>query len=90
MQPWFRCIQYTFICPTVSASDLENEFRKSPPDIVVLKHHPQINFKIEPFYDIAMSLSKACFHELHKSATYSVYKKTVSSKSSMNTTKDIR
>jgi hypothetical protein len=80
LKPWFRCIQFTFICPTVSEDKIESEFRNRPPDIIVLKHESQINFKIEPILDTVQVLAGTCFENLFKNRTYSVYKKGNNSK----------
>lgn len=90
LKPWFRCIQYTLICPTVSESELEKEFRKSAPDIVILKHQPQINFRVEPFFDKVEKLSKRCFKEILSDEIYSVYKKVESTKICMDSKIGIR
>lgn len=75
LKPWFRCIQFTFICPTISEEKLESEFRNRPPDIIILKRESQINFKIEPIFDKVQFLARKCFENLLENRTYSVYRK---------------
>lgn len=73
--PWGRCLQYTMICPSFNERLFLMEFRKDPPNIVVIKHKPQIGFEIEAITPKVQKLVTQCYVSDYKNETYQLYLK---------------
>jgi hypothetical protein len=73
--PWGRCLQYTMICPSFNERIFLEQFRNNPPNIVVIKHKPQIVFEIEPITSKVQKIADLCYLSVYKNETYELYLK---------------
>lgn len=84
LEPWNRCLQFTFICPTKPDRSLITDLGQEVPDVVILKKTTQINRSIESIVAIGEPIIKSCFTETFSNSIYSVFKSDVETKACVN------
>ncbi len=73
LEPWNRCLQFTFICPNKSNQSIIEDFTFDTPTVTIIKKNSQINRDLEAIVPSIEFILKTCLREEFENETYIVY-----------------